>query len=213
MKLVFFGAPGVGKGTQAERLSEHLGVPHISTGDIFRRAISEGTELGRRVAQYVRTGTLVPDDLTNRLVAERLKEPDCSRGYILDGFPRTAAQALALNQADEKLDAVVYFSAADEVLVERLSGRRLCRECGAGFNVVTMPPKVAGVCDNCGGGLYQRDDDKPATVRHRLQVYKNETAELVDFYRREGLLREIPAEGAIEEVYGRLLDALEGQGA
>jgi len=208
MRLVFLGPPGVGKGTQAQKLAEHLGVPHISTGDIFRRAIREGTESGRQAAQYVENGLLVPDELVNRLVAERLAAPDCADGYILDGFPRTAPQAQTLKNAGEPLDYVVYFAASEDALVERLSGRRLCRDCGAGFNLVTMPPKSTRRCDECGGELYQREDDKPETVRRRLQVYRDETAELVEFYRREGLLVEISGEGGVEEVYGSLVVAL-----
>ena len=208
MRLVFLGPPGVGKGTQAQRLAEHLGVPHISTGDIFRRAIRERTESGRQAAQYVENGLLVPDELVNRLVAERLAAPDCADGYILDGFPRTVPQGQTLKDSGESLDYVVYFTASEDALVERLSGRRLCRDCGAGFNVVTMPPNSAGCCDECGGELYQREDDKPETVRRRLQVYRDETAELVDFYRREDLLVEVPGEGDVEEVYSSLLVAL-----
>lgn len=208
MRLVFLGPPGVGKGTQAERAGERLGVPHVSTGDLFRRAVSEGEELGRKVKQYLDAGALVPDEVTVEVLSARLAEPDAKNGFLLDGFPRTRGQAEALagllKQHGQALDAVVYFTADEEVIVERLSGRRLCRKCGANCHVTHLPPKQEGVCDRCGGELYQRSDDRPQPIRQRLRAYEEQTAELVDDYRQAGLLIEIPADRAVGEVGAEL---------
>jgi adenylate kinase len=204
MRLVFLGPPGAGKGTQAKVIAEEKGIPHISTGDILREAVAKGTELGLKAKAHMDAGGLVPDDLVVAMVAERLSRPDCKPGFILDGFPRTIAQGEALEKnlgtRKEKLDAVVYFKVNDEQVVGRLSGRRTCRQCKEGFHVEFMPPKVAGKCDKCGGELYQRDDDKPETIRERLKVYYAQTADLIEYYRKRGLLKEVDASQSPAEV-------------
>jgi adenylate kinase len=190
MKLIFLGPPGAGKGTLATLVSKELGVPQISTGDIFREAIKRGTELGLKVKEIVGRGDLVPDELTVSLVRERLKEPDAARGYILDGFPRTIPQAEAL-AAFQALDAVVNFTASDTVVIQRLSGREICRSCGKIYHVTNMPAKVKGVCDACGGPLYTRPDDTIESITNRLDVYRKQTEPLITFYEGKKLLRNI----------------------
>jgi adenylate kinase len=190
MKLIFLGPPGAGKGTLATLVSKELGVPQISTGDIFREAIKRGTELGKQVKEIVGRGDLVPDQLTVSLVQERLKESDAARGYILDGFPRTIPQAEAL-QAFETLDAVVNFTVSDAVVVQRLSGREICKACGKIYHVKNMPAKVKGVCDACGGPLFTRPDDSIESITNRLEVYKKQTEPLIEFYAGRKLLRNI----------------------
>ncbi|KYH33671.1 adenylate kinase [Neomoorella mulderi] len=195
MRLVLLGPPGAGKGTQAGVISERLGVPHISTGDMFRRAIKEGTELGRQAEKYLQSGGLVPDAVTIGLVQERLSQPDCRQGFLLDGFPRTVAQAEALDAwlagRKEKLDAVIDIEVPREELLERLTGRRVCRQCGATYHLQYNPPAEAGKCDVCGGELVQRADDTAATVSKRLDVYREQTAPLIAYYRQRGRLKEI----------------------
>jgi len=188
MKIVFLGPPGAGKGTQAVRVCAHMGIPQISTGDILRRAMQEGTETGAKAKAFVDAGQLVPDELVIAIVAERLREPDCLGGYILDGFPRTVAQAEALEKI-ASLDAVVNISIADEQLIARLSGRRACPGCGGTYHVDMLGGRAN--CEACGAGLVQRDDDKPETVQNRLAVYHKQTKPLIDFYAARGLLQTI----------------------
>ena len=190
MNLIFLGAPGAGKGTLANMLSREYNIPQISTGDLFRAAVKEGSELGKQVRGIMEKGELVPDSLTIELVRERLAKPDAGDGYILDGFPRTIAQADAL-AGFQKTDGVIDFSISDELVIRRLSGRRVCRSCGAIYHVDNLPPKEEGKCDRCGGELYIRDDDKIDSIKNRLRVYKEQTEPLIAYYRDKGLLREI----------------------
>jgi len=195
LRLIFLGPPGVGKGTQ------------------LRAEVGNGTELGRKAKEYMDAGDLVPDALVVEMVAQRLTQPDCSGGYLLDGFPRTMAQALALeeklNERNEAIDRVLYFSAPDAVLVQRLSGRRMCPACNAGYHVEAMPPKVSGVCDRCGTELIQRDDDQPEAIQNRLEVYKAQTQELIDYYRRAGTLVEIDSTGTVDAIADAVAASLE----
>jgi adenylate kinase len=204
VRLIFLGPPGAGKGTQARELAREWGVPQIATGEMLREAVAAGTPLGLEAKRIMETGALVPDDVMVGLIAERLRQPDAAGGFILDGFPRTTAQAEALDRLlkdlGQRLDAVVYFQVAEPELVRRLTGRRLCRQCQTAFHMVSAPPKREGVCDRCGGELYQRDDDSEATVRHRLQVYERQTAPLLDYYRDRDLLAPIPGEGAVATI-------------
>lgn len=186
MRLVIFGPPGSGKGTYASRLAPRLGVPHISTGDILRDEVKSGSELGKSISSYVSSGKLVPDEVVNRVMEKRLSQEDCKRGFILDGYPRTLQQAYFL-EGVSKIDFVINLNVPDGVIVRRLSSRLVCRKCGAIYNKITLPPKVDGVCDKCGGELYQRDDDKPEVVRERIRVYKNEAAPLLEHYRKAGV--------------------------
>ncbi|HET7838647.1 MAG TPA: adenylate kinase [Rectinemataceae bacterium] len=207
MKLIFLGPPGAGKGTIADLAMEELRLPHISTGDLFRAAVKNGSPLGLKVKGIMESGGLVPDDLTIALVTERLGEPDAAKGWILDGFPRTIPQAEAL----EKLaaaDKVVNFEVADEIVVGRLSGRRVCRSCGKIYHEKNMPPKKAGVCDLDGGELYTRDDDKEAAIKVRLETYRKQTAPLIDWYGKKGKLLTIDGVGAPAAVLVRFKDAL-----
>lgn len=190
MNLIFLGAPGAGKGTLANLLSKEYNIPQISTGDLFRAAVKEGSELGKQVQGIMEKGELVPDSLTVELVKERLAKPDAGDGYILDGFPRTIAQADALG-GFQQIDAVINFAISDELVIRRLSGRRVCRSCGAIYHVDNMPPKVEGKCDRCGGELYIRDDDKIDSIKNRLRVYKEQTEPLIAYYRDKGLLQDI----------------------
>lgn len=212
MRMVLLGPPGSGKGTQAQLLAQRLGVPQVSTGDILRAAVREGTPLGLRAKGYMDRGELVPDELVVELVRERLQRPDCAGGFILDGFPRTVAQAEALEDAlreqGRALQAVVYLRVDDQEVVRRISGRRSCERCGAVYHVLYDPPREDGRCDRCGGRLYQRDDDREETVRARLRVYEANTAPLVERYRAQGLLREVAGQGTPQEVLGRVLRAL-----
>jgi adenylate kinase len=208
MNLIFLGAPGAGKGTLANLVSKEYRIPQISTGDLFRTAVKEGNELGRRVQGIMEKGELVPDSLTVELVKERLSKPDASGGYILDGFPRTVAQADALAEF-QQIDAVVNFAISDELVIRRLSGRRVCRSCGAIYHVENMPPKVEGKCDACGGELYIRDDDKIESIQNRLRVYKKQTEPLIDYYRDKGLLREIDSSKSPERSLEQIKRILE----
>lgn len=213
MRLVFLGPPGAGKGTQAQMLAAQKGWPHISTGDLLRAARASGTELGLKAKAYMDKGELVPDALICDVVAERLKAPDCAKGWILDGFPRTRGQADALAatlaRLGQKLDRVVYFEIAMNVLIDRLVGRLTCKNCGAPFHRTSKMPKVAGKCDVCGGELVQRPDDREDVVTNRLKTYDDLTKELIAHYRADGSLVTIDALGALEVVTGRLVAALE----
>lgn len=209
--IVLIGPPGAGKGTQAVRLHEALNLPHVASGDLFRENLKNETELGLKAKSYMDRGELVPDGVTIAMVMERLGQPDCAGGALLDGFPRTIAQAEALDQAlagrGRKISVVPYISVPDEVLVERLSGRWLCRVCGESYHVLFSPPRRPGVCDKDGGELYQRDDDKPETVRNRLKVYWEQTSPLIDYYRRRGVLVEVNGDQPIEAVEADLYAA------
>ncbi len=210
MRIVLLGGPGSGKGTQAKKLIDKLGVPQISTGDIFRAALKEGTPMGLKAKTYMDKGELVPDDVVIGVVEERLTKPDLDKGYMLDGFPRTLGQAEALGKIlqsqGKSIDHAILVDVPDEELVARLSGRRTCRDskCGAMFHVMFNPPKTQGTCDKCGGELYQRDDDTEVTIRERLAVYNRQTAPLIDYYDKKGLLRRIKGVGPIQEIFAAI---------
>ncbi|MEA5142547.1 MAG: adenylate kinase [Oscillibacter sp.] len=191
MKLILLGAPGAGKGTQAEILKKKLDIPTISTGNILRAAVKNGTPTGLKAKEYMDAGRLVPDEVIIGIIGERLQEPDCAKGFILDGVPRTIAQAEALEKAGITFDAVVAIEIPDEKIIERMGGRRVCESCGASYHIVNIPPKKEGVCDVCGGKLMQRKDDDPETVKSRLAVYHKETEPLKDFYEARGILKTV----------------------
>jgi adenylate kinase len=213
MRLIILGPPGSGKGVQSKRIAEHFGIIRISTGESLRQAVAAGAELGRQAREYMEKGLLVPDDLMVRLVMDRLGRKDAGGGFILDGFPRTISQAEMLDdllQEDEKtLDAVLELKVDDQVVVDRLSNRRLCSQCGADYNLVTKPPKVDGVCDICGGKLIQRDDDREETILHRLQVYHHQTEPLEAYYSEKSRLLTFNAERSVEEVSAAIVEVLE----
>ncbi|MDD5476797.1 MAG: adenylate kinase [Candidatus Omnitrophica bacterium] len=198
MYLVLLGPPGAGKGTQAKRLAERLALPHISTGDILRQNVKDGTDLGKQAKGIMDKGLLVPDELVAKMLDERFNNPDTKKGFILDGYPRTLAQAKTLDEILSRkrlaVDLVVYLNTSDEIIIKRLTGRLVCSKCGANFHVVNMPPKVKGVCDSCQGSLYQRSDDNEITVRKRLEVYKNEVASLIEYYTRTKKLHSLNAD-------------------
>jgi adenylate kinase len=212
MFVVLLGPPGVGKGTQAERLAEELGLPHISSGELFRENIKGRTLLGKKAQSYIDRGELVPDEITIAMVAERLDKPDSVEGAILDGFPRTIEQAQALDRVLANRGAAVglvpYVTASTETLLQRLGGRWTCRDCQVVYHILFNPPSEPGKCDACGGELYQRPDDTPETHRKRIEVYQEQTAPLVEYYRQRGLLAEIDGEADIESVYSELLSAV-----
>ena len=208
MKIIMLGAPGAGKGTQAKKIAEKYQIPHISTGDIFRANIKNGTELGKKAKTYMDQGLLVPDELVCDLVVDRVQQDDCKNGYILDGVPRTIAQAESLEKAGIRFDDVISIEIPDEAIMERMSGRRVCEHCGASYHLVAVPPKVPGVCDSCGGKLIQRHDDEPETVKHRLEVYHKETEPLKDFYAERGLLRSVENQPSVEATTKAILNAL-----
>ncbi len=212
MRIILLGAPGAGKGTQAATLHEHLNAPHIATGDLFRAALSAGTPLGLEAKGYMDRGELVPDDVTVRMLLERISQPDASGGYILDGFPRSLAQAHALDEAlrarNETIDRVLLVDVSEEELVRRLSGRWICRACQTPYHAISNPPRAEGVCDADGGELYQRDDDTLETVRNRLGVYRDQTAPLIDHYTEQRVLARINGEQEIDSVRADLLAAL-----
>ncbi|MDV3429264.1 MAG: adenylate kinase [Bacillota bacterium] len=207
MKLILLGPPGAGKGTQAKSISNEYNIPHISTGDIFRKNISEKTTLGIEAKGYIDKGLLVPDELTVRIVEDRLKEDDCKMGYLLDGFPRTIYQAEELDKLD-KLDCVLLLKVPDEFILSRMTGRRVCAGCGASFHVTNNPPKTEGICDLCGGELVQRKDDKKETVAQRIEVYKNQTEPLVNYYKNKGILKTVDGTLKIEEVFKSIVRIL-----
>lgn len=212
LNIVFLGAPGAGKGTQAANVAQALNLAHIATGDLFRQAQSQDTELARQAKLYMEKGQLVPDEITIKMVLERIEEPDCAKGVIFDGFPRNLNQAKALDKAlvdqGKVVNKVVYIKVAEQELLKRLTGRWICRKCQTPYHAVNSPPKVEGICDRCGGELYQRADDNEETIKERLQVYFNETAALIDYYSGEGKLLEINGEGKVEEVSERITDSL-----
>lgn len=213
MKIVMLGAPGAGKGTHASRLSERYGIPHISTGDIFRENIKNGTDLGKKAKTYMDKGLLVPDDLTCDLVMDRISQDDCKKGFILDGFPRTIPQAEALTKAlaakGEKMDFALNVELEDEKIIKRMSGRISCPKCGAIYHVVSLKPKKEGICDHCGTPLVQRDDDKEETVRKRLEVYHEQTEPLIDYYRKQGILQNMAGDCDIKKEDDRIARILE----
>lgn len=208
MKLILLGAPGAGKGTQAEILSKKLGIPTISTGNILRAAIKNGTPVGLKAKSYVESGALVPDEVIIGIMAERLAEGDCAKGYILDGMPRTIPQAEALEAAGVGIDCALSIEIADETIIERMSGRRTCTSCGATYHVVSAPPKTEGVCDNCGAELTIRKDDAPETVKSRLEVYHKETEPLKAFYEARGKLKSVENQPTIEATTAEIEKAL-----
>ena len=209
MKLILLGAPGAGKGTQAEILSRELKVPTISTGNMLRAAMKHDTPLGRKVKEYMDTGKLVSDEIVIELLSERLQEPDCANGFILDGVPRTIVQAEALEQAGIRFDAAVAIESSDETIIARIGGRRVCESCGASYHIVNIPPQVEGVCDKCGGQLVQRKDDAPETVRNRLQVYHTTTEPLKVFYETRGILKAVSDQPSVADVTREILAVLE----
>jgi len=217
VRVAFLGPPGAGKGTQARDLAREWNVPHVATGDMLREAAAAGTPLGREAKGYMDRGALVPDDVIIRMIAERLAKPDARSGFLLDGFPRTIAQAEALERLlkdlGQALERVVYFDVSEPELLRRLTGRRVCRNCQTAFHLVSAPPKTAGVCDRCGGELYQRDDDSEATVHNRLGVYARQTAPLLDWYRARGLLSSVRGEGAISDIRRAVRVAAQGAAA
>ncbi len=217
MYIVFLGAPGAGKGTQAVKVAQELKLAHIATGDLFRQAQAEGTELGLQAKAYMEKGMLVPDEITIKMVLERLSAPDCQNGVILDGFPRNLDQARALDKAfkeqNKTIDRVIYIKVDEAELLERLSGRWICRDCQTPYHATVNPPKVKEKCDRCGGQLYQRPDDKVETVKERLKVYFSQTAPLIDYYTRTGKLREVDGKGDLNEVSKRIVAAIKEGGA
>jgi adenylate kinase len=214
MNILFMGPPGAGKGTQAEHIVSEFQIPHISTGDAFRAAMSQGTPLGVEAKGYVDKGLLVPDEITNGIVRDRLAQPDCSTGFLLDGFPRTISQAesldVMLQQLDKKIDVVFNLVVDRSLLLARLTGRRICKSCGATYHVMYNPTSKAGVCDKCSGELYQRSDDTEEKVGTRLDEYSNKTAPLLDYYRNKGILREVNGEQDIHQVTAEISSILRG---
>ena len=210
MKLILLGAPGAGKGTQAEIISERLSVPTISTGNIIRAALKAQTEMGIKAKEFIDKGLLVPDDVVIGIVRDRLKENDCKNGFILDGFPRTVPQAQALDEMGIEIDKVIDIQVPDEKIVQRLSGRRVCGGCGASYHTDFKPTKVEGVCDSCGAKVVQRVDDKPETVLSRLATYKEKTAPLKDYYQAKGKLRTVIGQEEIEDTAKLTMEAIEG---
>ena len=212
MKIIMLGAPGAGKGTQAKQIADKYHIPHISTGDIFRANIKNGTELGNKAKQYMDQGLLVPDELTCDLVMDRIKQDDCENGFVLDGFPRTIPQAEALTAAlekiNEKMDYAIDVDVPDENIVNRMSGRRACLNCGATYHIVSIPTKVEGICDRCGQPVVLRDDDKPETVEKRLKVYHEQTQPLIDYYTKQGVLKTVDGTRDLNEVFQEIVDIL-----
>lgn len=212
MKIIMLGAPGAGKGTQAKQIAEKYHIPHISTGDIFRANIKNGTELGNKAKTYMDQGLLVPDELVVDLVVDRVQKEDCSKGYVLDGFPRTIPQAEALNEAlakvNENIDFAINIEIPDENIIKRMSGRRACVNCGATYHVVNIPPKVEGVCDTCGKELILRDDDKEETVKKRLDVYHEQTQPLIEYYTNKDILVEVDGTQDMNDVFMAIVKVL-----
>lgn len=214
MRIVMLGAPGAGKGTHAGKIAEKYGIPHISTGDIFRENIKNGTELGKKAKSYMDAGELVPDELTCDLVVDRIHQDDAKNGYVLDGFPRTIPQAEALTKAlaaaGEKIDYAIEVYLSDENIIERMGGRRVC-SCGATYHIVNVPPKVEGICDKCGKELVLRDDDAPETVKKRLKVYHEQTAPLIEYYKNAGVLHVVEGITGLEPTFASICEILDGK--
>ena len=212
MKIIMLGAPGAGKGTQAKQIADKYSIPHISTGDIFRANLKAGTELGKKAKEYMDQGLLVPDELTCDLVMDRIGQEDCKNGFVLDGFPRTIPQAEALDAAlakiNEKMDYAVDVDVPDENIVNRMSGRRACLNCGATYHIVSIPTKVEGVCDRCGNKVVLRDDDQPETVKKRLDVYHEQTQPLIDYYKKQNILKTVDGTQPMEDVFGAIVEIL-----
>lgn len=212
LRAVLLGPPGAGKGTQAVRLVEKYEIPHISTGDIFRKNIKEGTELGKKAQEYMNAGALVPDELVVDLVKDRLQQDDCKNGFLLDGFPRTIFQAEKLDEflseSNLKMDIVINLKVEKEALIKRLTGRRVCKDCGASYHIVNIPPKKEGVCDICGGELIQRKDDNIETVENRISVYEEQTAPLIGYYKEAGSLVDFDGEASLDEVFDAIVQAI-----
>ena len=212
MKIIMLGAPGAGKGTQAKQIADKYSIPHISTGDIFRANIKNGTELGKKAKQYMDQGALVPDELTWDLVMDRIQQDDCKNGFVLDGFPRTIPQAEALDAAlgkiNEKMDYAIDVDVPDENIVNRMSGRRACLNCGATYHLISIPPKVEGICDRCGSEIVLREDDKPETVQKRLKVYHEQTQPLIDYYKNQGILKSVDGTQPMDEVFKAIVTIL-----
>ncbi|HXY73943.1 MAG TPA: adenylate kinase [Dehalococcoidales bacterium] len=212
MYVIFLGAPGAGKGTQAAEVAKELKLAHIATGDMFRDAQKKGTALGLKAKEYMEKGQLVPDELTVAMLLERIAQPDCAQGVIFDGFPRTTGQAEALDKAFAKqgkqIDKVVYIKVPDEELMGRLGGRWICRSCQTPYHEIAAPPKVKGKCDKCGGELYQRADDQPATIKNRLQVFHAQTSPLIEYYKKTGKLTEVNGTGAVDEIRKNIIGVL-----
>ena len=209
MKLIFLGAPGAGKGTQAEIVSERYQIPAISTGALLREAMANGTELGKKAKSYIDGGALAPDDVVIGIIKERLAADDCKNGFILDGFPRTVAQAIALDEMEIKMDAVISIEVADEAIIRRLGGRRLCGKCGTSYHVDYKPTSVAGICDKCGGDLVIRADDKPEVIKSRLVVYHEQTEQLKDFYAAKGVLKLVIGQEEIKDTTALTIATIE----
>ncbi len=212
MKIIMLGAPGAGKGTQAKQIADKYSIPHISTGDIFRANIKNGTELGKKAKKYMDQGALVPDELTCDLVMDRIQQDDCKNGFVLDGFPRTIPQAEALDAAlgkiNEKMDYAIDVDVPDENIVNRMSGRRACLNCGATYHLISIPPKVEGICDRCGSEIVLREDDKPETVQKRLKVYHEQTQPLIDYYKNQGILKSVDGTQPMDEVFKAIVTIL-----
>jgi adenylate kinase len=215
MRLVFLGAPGAGKGTQAKKLVEKYKIPQISTGDILRAAVAAGTPLGKEAKSYMDKGELVPDSVVIGLVKERIAQDDCKNGYILDGFPRNTAQAevldKVLSEMKAPLGAAVDVDVDRDILMKRLTGRRTCKGCQQMYNIYFSPPKKSGICDKCGGELFQRDDDKEETIKRRLDVYDAQTAPLMDYYKKKGILKSVMGTGSIDEIFSKVCSVIEGK--
>lgn len=212
MKIIMLGAPGAGKGTQAKMIADKFSIPHISTGDIFRANIKNGTELGMEAKKYMDQGLLVPDELTVKILLDRVAQDDCKNGYVLDGFPRTIPQAEVLDKAltelGDKIDYAINVDVPDENIINRMSGRRACVTCGATYHVIHIPPKSEGICDKCGAQLILRDDDKPETVKNRLNVYHEQTQPLIDFYSSKGVLKTVDGTQDMNDVFAAIVDIL-----
>lgn len=209
MRIILLAAPGAGKGTQAEKLSEHFGIPTISTGSILRRNIQEGTELGKLAKKYIDGGNLIPDEVMIQVMQDRLSQPDCAKGFILDGFPRTLPQAEALSASDIDVDVVLNLEVAEEKIIERLSGRVECSKCGATYHIVHNKPEQEGVCDKCGSGLVTRADDQPETIKSRLNIYHTQTEPLLAYYKEKQMLRTVEGKDEIADTTAAVLKALE----
>ncbi|MEY8234441.1 adenylate kinase [Lachnospiraceae bacterium 66-29] len=212
MKIIMLGAPGAGKGTQAKQIADKYSIPHISTGDIFRANLKEGTELGKKAKEYMDQGLLVPDGLTCDLVMDRISQEDCKNGFVLDGFPRTIPQAEALDAAlskiGQKMDYAIDVDVPDDNIINRMSGRRACLNCGATYHIVSIPTKVEGVCDRCGNQVVLRDDDQPETVKKRLEVYHAQTQPLIDYYKKQDILKTVDGTQPMEQVFDAIVEIL-----